>query len=248
PELVEILQYLNPMVELVKGDAIKNTIMSLYNSGKQELKVFLSNINSKISFTSDLWMSPNNKGFIAVTAHYIDDNWALQEVIIDFGLMSGKHDGTNIANGFFKVLENCDITSKILAITLDNAANNNILVQELETKLRDVSNIEWDSECLQFQCFNHILNLAVQAALNCIKDDVNMALNTLTSSHADLQQYAISHSQWSTLEKIIKFLGPFKELTAIISSSSNSTAYLIIPLFNIILNHIEDTASDVKTK
>ncbi|CAG8826351.1 31232_t:CDS:2, partial [Gigaspora margarita] len=186
PKLVKILQYLNPMVELVKGDAIKNTIMSLYNSGKQELKVFLSNINSKISFTSDLWMSPNNKGFIAVTAHYIDDNWALQEVIIDFGLMSGKHDGTNIANGFFKVLENCDITSKILAITLDN--------------------------------------------------------------DADLQQYAILHSQWSTLEKIVEFLGPFKELTAIMSSSSNSTAYLIIPLFNIILNHIEDTAQMLKQK
>ncbi|CAG8838758.1 8231_t:CDS:2, partial [Gigaspora margarita] len=122
----------------------------------------------------DLWMSPNNKGFIAITAHYIDDNWALQEVIIDFGLMSRKHNGTNIVNGFFKVLENYDITSKILAITLDNAANNNILVQELETKLRDVSNIEWDSECLQFWCFNHILNSAVQTALNCIKDVVNM--------------------------------------------------------------------------
>ncbi|CAG8836392.1 474_t:CDS:2, partial [Gigaspora margarita] len=136
-ELVEILQYLNPIVELVKGDTIKNTIISLYDSGKQELKVFLSNINSKIFFTSDLWTSPNNKEFIAITAHYIDDNWALQEVIINFGLMSKKHDGTNITNGFFKVLENYNITLKILAITLDNAANNNMLVQELETKLRD---------------------------------------------------------------------------------------------------------------
>ncbi|CAG8846541.1 12198_t:CDS:1, partial [Gigaspora margarita] len=45
-----------------------------------------------------------------------------------------------------------------------------------------------------------------------------------------------------------QILGPFKELTAIMSSSSNSTVYLIISLFNIILNHIKDTASDVKTK
>ncbi len=39
PELVEIFQYLNSTAQLVKADAVKNTIMSLYSSAKQELKV-----------------------------------------------------------------------------------------------------------------------------------------------------------------------------------------------------------------
>ena len=34
PELIEIVQYLNPTAQLVKADAIKNTIMSLYSLGK----------------------------------------------------------------------------------------------------------------------------------------------------------------------------------------------------------------------
>ncbi|CAG8679799.1 15682_t:CDS:2 [Dentiscutata erythropus] len=38
PELIEIIEFLNPTAKLVKGDAIKNTIMSLYSSGKRELK------------------------------------------------------------------------------------------------------------------------------------------------------------------------------------------------------------------
>ena len=38
PELVEIVQYLNPKAELVKADTIKNTLKSLYNLGKRELK------------------------------------------------------------------------------------------------------------------------------------------------------------------------------------------------------------------
>jgi hypothetical protein len=38
PELIEIVQYLNPTVQLVKADAIKDTIMSLYSLGKRELK------------------------------------------------------------------------------------------------------------------------------------------------------------------------------------------------------------------
>jgi hypothetical protein len=39
PELIEIFRYLNPEIKPVKADAIKNTIMKLYNEGKRELKV-----------------------------------------------------------------------------------------------------------------------------------------------------------------------------------------------------------------
>ncbi|CAG8852490.1 23540_t:CDS:2, partial [Gigaspora margarita] len=71
------------------------------------------------------------------------------------------------------------------------------------------------------------------------------ALNTLTSSHDYFQSYAISHSQWTALEKIVEFLEPFKDLTIKMSLSSNSTAFWIIPLFNIVFNHVEDIASTV---
>ena len=50
PELIEILQYLNPKVQLIKADTIKNTIMMLYNSKKQELKVSFIIIIFKIIF------------------------------------------------------------------------------------------------------------------------------------------------------------------------------------------------------
>ena len=45
--------------------------------------------------------------------HYIDSNWVLQEMVIDFGLMSGRHNGANIANGFFNILQDYGIESKI---------------------------------------------------------------------------------------------------------------------------------------
>ncbi|CAG8819299.1 18413_t:CDS:1, partial [Gigaspora rosea] len=60
---------------------------------------YLFNISSKLSFTSDLWTSSNNKSYISAMAHYIDENWALKEIIINFGLLSGKHNSVNIANG-----------------------------------------------------------------------------------------------------------------------------------------------------
>ncbi|CAG8786685.1 7952_t:CDS:2, partial [Gigaspora margarita] len=234
PELIEILQYLNPTVQLVKADTIKTTIITLYSLGKQKLRLS--------------------------TAYYIDENWALKEIIIDFGLLSRKHDGVNIANGFFQILEDYNIVSKFLAITLDNTTNNNVFVRELAIKLKKEMNVSWDPEYLRFQCFNHILNLVAQATLSYnIKNLIQsfaqylnvlnflkaFPLNTLTSSHDDFHSYAITHNQWTALEKIGKFLESFKDLMIKMSSSSNSTAFWIILFFNILFNHVEDVASNV---
>ncbi|CAG8778908.1 15653_t:CDS:1, partial [Gigaspora rosea] len=72
------------------------------------------------------------------------------------------------------------------------------------------------------------------------------AFNTLTSSYDDLHHCAISRNQWVTLEKIVEFLEPFKDLTTKMSSSTYSTAFWVIPLFNIIINHVEDVASNTE--
>jgi len=50
-------------------------------------------------------------------------------------------------------------------------------------------------------------------------------LNTLTSNHDDLNNYAISCNQWTTLEKISEFLELFKDLTIKMLSSSYCTAF-----------------------
>lgn len=167
--------------------------MKLYTSGKEELKAYLSTHESKISFTSDLWTSPNNKAFISATAHYIDDNWNLQQTIIDFGLMGGRHEGTNIADGFFKILKDYEITSKCLAITLDNAANNGTFVRELEKRLKN-EHIQWNSEHLRFRCLNHILNLAVQAALEEIRDYVSKIRELNSAIRTSPQRFELLES------------------------------------------------------
>ncbi|CAG8815711.1 31846_t:CDS:1, partial [Racocetra persica] len=38
PELIKILQYLNPTIQLARANTIKKTVMMLYSLGKKELK------------------------------------------------------------------------------------------------------------------------------------------------------------------------------------------------------------------
>ncbi|CAG8447903.1 3561_t:CDS:2, partial [Gigaspora rosea] len=172
PELIEILIYLNPTVQLVKADTIKTTIMTLYSLGKQKLRTYLFNISSKLFFTLDLWTSPNNKSYISDMAHYIDENWALKEITIDFGLLSRKHDGVNIANGELNLVI-CATPQRIeLFESICNACRIKFIKPILDCPTR------WNS--------TH----------DTIKNGLFLksALNTLTSSHDDFHPYAITHN------------------------------------------------------
>jgi hypothetical protein len=57
-------------------------------------------------------------------------------------------------------------------ITLDNASNNDTFAKELSRKLKEEEGVDWDYQKLRFRCFDHILNLAAQSALDIVKDDI----------------------------------------------------------------------------
>ena len=44
PELIKIFEYLNPSTKLPVADITKNTIMHLYDKGRNEIKVNFNNI------------------------------------------------------------------------------------------------------------------------------------------------------------------------------------------------------------
>jgi hypothetical protein len=50
PELIEIFRYLNPTIQLFSADTIKSTVMKLYTSGKEELRVSITFIITKCPF------------------------------------------------------------------------------------------------------------------------------------------------------------------------------------------------------
>jgi hypothetical protein len=83
------------------------------------LQSYLHKNESKISLTIDLWTSSNNKAFVSTTAHFIDNDWVLKEVLIDFGVLSGRHDGANIADGVYSVLREYEITYKVCTCYID---------------------------------------------------------------------------------------------------------------------------------
>jgi len=73
----------------------------------------LKNVPGKLSFTIDGWTSPNVISFLGITCHYIDDDWKIQDILLDFVSFMEPHSGENIANAFAKSLQEMNVLTKV---------------------------------------------------------------------------------------------------------------------------------------
>lgn len=156
---VEMVASLNPDAHLYSDKTIKSDELAEYVTKFDELKVVVSKIPGKISITIDGWTSKNQIAFLAIRGHWLDDDWRYQSKLLDFSNIDGEHSGYKHSLIFTECLTRLEIPfSKILAITLDNASNNDTFFDWLEDHgISAVTN--------QMRCMAHIINLAVQDIL-----------------------------------------------------------------------------------
>ena len=53
------------------------------------------------------------KAFLAITAHFIDKNWKMQDITIDFVQLWGIHSSENIKEAFLSCLNKFMIQTKV---------------------------------------------------------------------------------------------------------------------------------------
>ena len=92
--------------------------MELYNGNIFQIQKFLQETPGKLSFTMDIWTSPSAKAFLAITTYYIDKNWKLQNILVDFIQIFGSHSGENIKDAFVTGLQNLSIQNKVIFLFL----------------------------------------------------------------------------------------------------------------------------------
>jgi hypothetical protein len=76
---------LQPMFKMVTRNTIKRDILSIYDFEKDKSMQQIDKNRSRISITTDMWTSQNKKrGFMVVTANFIDDLWRLQSRVMRY--------------------------------------------------------------------------------------------------------------------------------------------------------------------
>ncbi|CAG8817034.1 29057_t:CDS:1, partial [Racocetra persica] len=85
----------------------------------------------------DGWTSCTQQPYITVTAHWINPDWKMNRILLDFISFNETHTAINQANAIIRILKKMNFGQKLLKITTDNAANMLSMGRILKEKISD---------------------------------------------------------------------------------------------------------------
>lgn len=60
-----------------------------------------------------MWTSPARHAYMGTTGHFIDSEWNLKQVLLDFVPFTSSHDGWSLAHAFMDAMKNLNIHTKV---------------------------------------------------------------------------------------------------------------------------------------
>lgn len=124
--------------------------------------------DGKISIALDCWTSPFQQAFMAVTGYFIDEDWNYREILLDFEPLHGTHSGINLGTVLLELLRKHQITDRVLAITTDNASNNNTLISSVQDSIQTLE-LNKDISLIKVPCLAHVIQLSLKQLLGQMK-------------------------------------------------------------------------------
>ena len=153
--------------EIPSAKAIRNRLRDYVKEQQQSLLQKLPS-DAKLSLALDCWTSPFQQAFMAVTGSFLDVDWEYREILLGFEPLSGTHSGVNLSDVLLKLLQQHDIADRVLAITTDNASNNNTLISSIQDSLQSLE-LDNGSMIIRVPCIAHIIQLSLKDLLGQIK-------------------------------------------------------------------------------
>ncbi|XP_026440579.1 zinc finger BED domain-containing protein RICESLEEPER 2-like [Papaver somniferum] len=168
---------LQPFFKVVSRSTIKRDILKIYDEEKTKTMEVLQKHQGKIALTTDMWTSKQNKGYMVITAHFIDESWILQSRIIRFMYVPCPHTAEVLSAALMECLLDWNIDGKVSTLTVDNCSTNDLMIQLLLEKLS--SNLMSGGDIFHMRCCAHILALIVKKGLEGIKGAIELIRNSV---------------------------------------------------------------------
>ncbi|XP_077299486.1 E3 SUMO-protein ligase ZBED1-like [Arctopsyche grandis] len=161
-KLIELVSQC-PGYKLPSRKTLSENLMSrIHNDVMAEAKIKVQAAPA-LSLSTDGWTSRNNDSYIAIVAHFINEETKLHSVLLGCINYKERHTNQNLCDFMKVVMAEWNISHKVAAIVSDNAAN----------ILSAVRLGDWRS----ISCFAHSLNLVVQEATKKICDVLGRVKN-----------------------------------------------------------------------
>lgn len=123
---------------------------------------------AKLSVALDCWTSPFRQAFMAVTGYFIDEDWNYREILLGFEPLHGTHSGVNLSTVLLELLQEHQIVDRVLAITTDNASNNNTMISIIQESVQSLE-LDNDTAIIRVPCIAHVIQLSLNRLLGQMK-------------------------------------------------------------------------------
>ncbi|CAN1141104.1 Zinc finger BED domain-containing protein RICESLEEPER 2 [Linum perenne] len=216
--VISFLKCLQPTFKVVSRNTVKSDVLKVYNEGRALVMMELERSVSRIAITTGMWSSNNNKrGFMVVTAHFIDASWILQSHILRFVYVPYPHTKDALCGMLSESLTEWNIDNKLSTFIVDNCITNYAMIRSLILQL-DKTPLMVDGSLFNMRCATHILNLIVQEGLAIIESCIEKV-------HDSVAFWTISTKRRQKFTEVVKSLhiDHSKELVLDCKTRWNST-------------------------
>jgi hypothetical protein len=200
-----LLQMLNPdCAALIPGRTKLGDLLNDLHCDTMKNLLLNREAETKVSLAIDGWTTPNKKlAFLGIMCYYITQDWKYEEHLIGFEPVKGSHTGQNLGEIVERVLGENDLLSHLLAITTDNAGNNNTLRKELAEALDRLHGVNWNKDCGTIPCLAHVLQLVVKKMVSELKIEAkNDTLPNNFDENEITEEMELALSFANTLKKV----------------------------------------------
>ena len=135
PEFRDLLNYINNDIDTwlpASHTTVTDWVLRQFSSMKESMKSRLQSAHTDIHISCDLWTSPNCLPIFGVVAQYISEDGILETTTLAMVDIQGPYTGENLSKYIRDIIEDWAIASKLGFMQMDNASNNDTLIEELE--------------------------------------------------------------------------------------------------------------------
>lgn len=89
-------------------------------------------------------------------------------ILLGFEPLHGQHSVVNLSSVLFELLQQHQITDRVLAITTDNASNNSTLMSSVQESIQSLE-LNNNTTVVRVPCIAHVIQLSLKDLLGQIK-------------------------------------------------------------------------------
>ncbi|KAK3193491.1 hypothetical protein Dsin_024801 [Dipteronia sinensis] len=223
----DVLDFVAPDFNGMSRNTLKSEVMKLYEVEKSRTMMMFDENTSRIAITTDMWTSNQKKGYMVVTAHFIDNTWKLRSRILRFIYVPAPHNAITLADELWNCLLDWNVDGKLSALTVDSCTANDSMIKNYLLPKFSTGSLLLGGKLFHMRCSAHILNLIVNDGLDVIGDGVEKVRETQCDSQ---YKNLPSESEWELAKVMCEHLKHFYKLTNLFSRTNYPTTNLLFPM------------------